>query len=370
MLAAASLVVLLLAFAVSAALRVNRSMQHLDIAALAAALSAAAWVVRGYWRARALARAARKPSPRWYELRPNIVGVGASLLLLVWWGARVPASMGQGPAGPDVPAEPFDRPWFDKRVVLISLGDSVSTGYGAGEGLGYFELIQRNRDGIYPEMRGRELRRVAPELSVIRLAQNSTNSMDHERVVQSLPYFKQDTFGLVCMTTGGIDLIHSYGKRAPREGAMYGADYATAKPWIERFEARLDRMMGALSERFPGGCAVFLATIYDPTDGESDIENAGPIFWLPAWEEGRPVFDGFNDAIRRVAERHDHVHLVDVHAVMLGHGIHCRDRDNPHYCPEDPTYWYYVNLEDPNQRGYDAIRRVFLNAMIQALASK
>ncbi|NUO16858.1 MAG: hypothetical protein HUU03_10500, partial [Planctomycetaceae bacterium] len=47
MLAAASLVVLLLAFAVSAALRVNRSMQHLDIAALAAALSAAAWVARG-----------------------------------------------------------------------------------------------------------------------------------------------------------------------------------------------------------------------------------------------------------------------------------------------------------------------------------
>jgi hypothetical protein len=113
---------------------------------------------------------------------------------------------------------------------------------------------------------------------------------------------------------------------------------------------------------------VFLATIYDPTDGVSDIENAGPIFWLPAWPGGRPVFDGFNAAIKRVAARHDHVHLVDVEAVMLGHGIHCSEPGNQHYDKDDPTYWYHTNLEDPNQRGYDAIRRVFLLAMIEALA--
>jgi len=62
------------------------------------------------------------------------------------------------------------------------------------------------------------------------------------------------------------------------------------------------------------------------------------------------------------------VHLVDVHKVMLGHGIHCRHHDNPNYHEDDPTYWYYFNLEDPNRRGYDAIRRAFLNAMIEALA--
>ena len=45
---------------------------------------------------------------------------------------------------------------------------------------------------------------------------------------------------------------------------------------------------------------------------------------------------------------------------MLGHGIHCRDTSNPHYDASDPTYWYYWNLEDPNERGYDAIRRAFL----------
>lgn len=52
---------------------------------------------------------------------------------------------------------------------------------------------------------------------------------------------------------------------------------------------------------------------------------------------------------------------------MMGHGIHCREEDNPHYDADDPSYWYWVNLEDPNRRGYDAIRRVFLNAIIRAL---
>lgn len=32
-----------------------------------------------------------------------------------------------------------------------------------------------------------------------------------------------------------------------------------------------------------------------------------------------------------------------------------------------PHYWYYVNLEDPNERGYDAIRRMFLIQIAKTL---
>jgi len=32
----------------------------------------------------------------------------------------------------------------------------------------------------------------------------------------------------------------------------------------------------------------------------------------------------------------------------------------PTYDSDDPYYWYGSNLEDPNDRGYDAIRRLFL----------
>ncbi len=34
-----------------------------------------------------------------------------------------------------------------------------------------------------------------------------------------------------------------------------------------------------------------------------------------------------------------------------------------HFDRHDPHYWFYFNLEDPNERGYDAIRRLFLLEM-------
>jgi hypothetical protein len=63
------------------------------------------------------------------------------------------------------------------------------------------------------------------------------------------------------------------------------------------------------------------------------------------------------------------VHLVDIHALFLGHGIHCRDHWNKYYREDDPHYWYFANLEDPNDRGYDAIRRAFLMEMCKVFAA-
>jgi hypothetical protein len=57
------------------------------------------------------------------------------------------------------------------------------------------------------------------------------------------------------------------------------------------------------------------------------------------------------------------VHVVPVHEVFLGHGIHCRQFWRTHYHWRDPHYWYFENIEDPNDRGYDALRRVFLCAI-------
>lgn len=319
-------------------------------------------------RARLLQGLAQKP--RWYQFGASGLSLLAIGLLSAWWLARVPAPMGTGPAGPSVDASEFAKLWLDQPVVMVSLGDSVSTGYGAGPGMGYFDLIQRNVDSAYPEMSGVDLSRALNITSVQRLAANSTNSIEHEETIARMHVRTAEVFGVVCLTTGGIDLIHWYGKSTPKEGAMYGADWTTAEPWIRNFEQRLDRMLLALRDKFPGGCAVFLATIYDPTDTVGDIENAGPKFWLPAWPDGKRVHTAFNDIINAAAAKHDHVHLVDLHQTLLGHGIHCNEPGNPHYDASDPTYWYYINLEDPNQRGYDAIRRAFLNAMAGALAGK
>lgn len=303
--------------------------------------------------------------PRWYTFRPFGLVVACTLLLVIWCVFRMPAPMGSGPAGPDVDAAAFSQTWSERPIILLSLGDSVSTGYGAPGGHGYFDLIRENTD-TYPEMAGRDLSSVLPNIEVRRHASNSSNSLLHVQTIRSLPVFK-DEFGIVCITTGGIDLIHAYGKAEPEEGAMYGATWAQAEPWIANFRSRLDEMMLTLREKFPAGCVVMLATIYEPTDTVGDIENAGPMFWMPAWPDGKPIHTAFNDALKNCAAQHDHVYTADMYEVMLGHGIHCRDKDNPHYDADDPSYWFWINLEDPNRRGYDAIRRVFLNAIIDAL---
>ena len=74
-----------------------------------------------------------------------------------------------------------------------------------------------------------------------------------------------------------------------------------------------------------------------------------------------------NEAVERTAGQRKNVHIVDIRSVFLGHGIHCRDKRSPYYHKDDPSYWYFENLEDPNDIGYDAIRRLFLNEIARTL---
>ena len=142
---------------------------------------------------------------------------------------------------------------------------------------------------------------------------------------------------------------------------MYGATLEQAEPWIQNFRDRLDRMMLAINEKFPGGCAIFLADIYDPSDGVGDA----PSVFLPRWPDCMKILDAYNRIIRECAEKHENVVHVPMHEVFLGHGIHCSEFYRRHYHWDDPTYWFHDNLEDPNIRGYDAIRRVFLREIVE-----
>jgi hypothetical protein len=137
---------------------------------------------------------------------------------------------------------------------------------------------------------------------------------------------------------------------------MYGATFEEAKPWVENFGRRLEETVAQIKSRFPGGCDIFIGNIFDPTDGLGDSERAG----LPPWKDAGKILDAYNDVIHHCAALHPEVHLVDIHSAFLGHGIHCTQFWQAHYGRHDPHYWFYDNLEDPNERGYDVIRRLFL----------
>lgn len=271
--------------------------------------------------------------------------------------------VGEGPAGPAVAHEPFQRTWTDRPVLLLGVGDSITAGLGASSpDRTLFNRLADNPEDEFPGMEGICLSEVLPALDHENLAISGSTSLHHVDVIrEELEQQDADTFGLVVMTTGGNDLIHSYGRRPPEEGAMYGATLEQARPWIRNFEDRLAVMLDLIGERFPGGSEIFLADIYDPTDGVGDA----PSIYLPDWPDGLAIHAEYNRRIREVASERPNVHVVPIHETFLGHGSHCRQFWRANYDPADPHYWYFRNIEDPNDRGYDALRRVFLNTMVK-----
>lgn len=267
-----------------------------------------------------------------------------------------------------VNGEAFRKVWSERPVLLVGLGDSVTAGFGASKGKSYFELLATNPMDETPEMRRVHLKSVFTDLRITNLAVSGSTSLHHSR--QQIPKLTPqptNVMGLVVMTTGGNDLLHNYGRTPPAEGAMFGATIVQATPWLANFSRRLSETTARVTNCFPGGCHVFLGTIYDPTDGIGDIERAGP---LPDWPDGLEILARCNGILRDFAARHGNVHLVDYRAAFLGHGIHCTQFWREHYDRRDPHYWYHANLEDPNDRGYDALRRLFLNAMAEVLAPR
>jgi lysophospholipase L1-like esterase len=282
-----------------------------------------------------------------------------------FWYFNFYLPVGSGPAGPAVPREAFQQVWREGGVELLGIGDSITAGYGATSGFSYFDRLTTASPGDWPEMKRLDLSSVFPNLTVTNVSLSASTSVEHlEHQVRRLEPRGADTLGVVVITTGGNDIIHNYGRTPPEEHAMYGATYEQAKPWIENFEKRLEDIIQGIRTAYPGGCEIFLANIYDPTDGSGNTGFTG----LPAWPDAMKILASYNDILARAAERHDFVHMVDIRSAFLGHGLHCRKFWNGNYRFGDATYWYLWNIEDPNDRGYDAIRRLFLLEMIEVFA--
>lgn len=294
-----------------------------------------------------------------------ILCVGTALCLLIAFYIQyfMTRPIGEGPAGPSVSRIAFEKPWTDRAVHVIGIGDSITAGLGAkSPDHTFFNRLITNPIDEFDDMKGLCLSTVVPKLSHENFAISGSTSQEHLAVIEDrLPQFSEDVFGLVLMTTGGNDLIHSYGRRPPKECAMYGATEAQAKPWIEAFLKRLDLMLTKIEASFPGGCEIYLADIYDPTDGVGDA----PSVYLPHWPDGLKIHAKYNEVIRECAQARPNVHIVPLHRTFLGHGAHCRQFWRENYDSSDPHYWFYDNIEDPNDRGYDAIRRVYLNTIIE-----
>ncbi len=313
-----------------------------------------------------------KTKVKWYKLRWRTILL--CLLIITFsvgyagcrfYNALRVRSMGVGPAGPTVSAAPFEKIWNEQEIVFWGVGDSITRGYGGPGGLNYFDLLVQNDNEMYPDLRGRDLSGVFPKLKARNIAVDYTISQEHiDWQLVKVPKYDDSVHGVIVLTSGGNDLIHDYGRSEPRHDAMYGCSYKQAQEWCEMLKGRLDTLLNGLMERFPGGCDIFFATIFDPTDGVGDPQTV----MMNRWGACVKVLALANEKIAELCEQYPNVHLVDIHSEFLGHGIHCDEFWRKHYHKDDPHFWYAPILEDPNIRGHDAIRRLYLNEMVRVYA--
>jgi lysophospholipase L1-like esterase len=245
------------------------------------------------------------------------------------------------------------------EVHVLGFGDSVTVGYCASPGKSYVELLIENDDDDYPDYAGRDLSSIFGSVTDNNKAINGSTSCDYsEELIRGAVRQDQDTSKptILLITLGGNDLIHDYSCANPRECHAYCADLADAEIYAANYKQRMIEFINAIDDEVEGPLFTFIGNIYDPTDGVGDIENAS--IPLPDWPDGIDVLALYNTTIAEIAAETGS-HLVDVHGAMMGHGIHYNDQSHPNYSADDPSYWYCANLEDPNDKGYSAIRDAY-----------
>jgi lysophospholipase L1-like esterase len=225
----------------------------------------------------------------------------------------------------------------------IGLGDSISIDdYAGGLGWGAISLFYRNKDDIYPDWKGRDLRSRYRGIDFHSLASDGATSATV--LVEQLPALPpgDDKPTIISLTIGGNDFLSSLG---PGGRVDTGA--------LDHFRVNLGKTLEGLRGRYPNSL-VILGTIYDPTDGVGDLE-------IPEVDvhEAYALFHAFNETILDSAKRHGAT-VADIYSHFLGHGSQSPYRKG--LSRDVSSYWYTEEIE-PNARGAHEIRRLFWQAL-------
>ncbi len=261
-----------------------------------------------------------------------------------------------------------------KKVILFGFGDSVtcSTRYGK-EGVvtttGYFTQLADELENI------NEKKTIATDTSVIQ------NHYDSLKNIKN-PYSK-DTYGIIVFTTLGNNFLHPFGIagikggnsqhfKLPKdlevnEAELFGISLIQLKeiygPLLRNY---LELIYKELKRIFPGGFHLFIANIYDPTDGTGKFEEihfSGKKNRLPPRKEGLDILNYINkNIIADFSNSHINSSLVDSRKALFGYGI--TKWGTNEYCYMESIF------EDPNELGSKKIKNAFLKSLKKNLPNE
>lgn len=246
---------------------------------------------------------------------------------------------------------------------LLVLGDSISAGMGASlpDTLGYGALLHRNCSEHWPQYHGKDLQtHHGRDLPATFLARSGATTADVKTMLErAAPRLAvpQPGPGLAVMTAGGNDFknaLFSAGLAGLRSGrglrdVMTHLTAVTLPHALDNLRGIVARLR-ALPYFAGSGSAIYLANVYDPSDGIDAVHTP--------W--GAVQTAGFGDVMAAwhsayaILGRELGITLVDARTAFLGHGLSATGHAT-----------WLSDWIHPNNRGHHEIRRLFLEAMTE-----
>ena len=238
-----------------------------------------------------------------------------------------------------------------KYKTHVILGDSISDR--GGEGPFYYDLLDKNDDAKWPDDKGKDFAAAfGPDLKVVKASKAGARGQNLGGQIATLPATLEGPV-VVTMTIGGNDVT-----------AALAALLTSGDDSKERadFQGYLDEAIAELTkpDRFGAGVkvTVFVANVYDPSDGTGDFTVAasgkkcpGALSFFPAGKATAPLLDPWEKIFADVAAKHPGSNVVDLRGKYQGHGVNKADS------------WFYGDCIHPNAAGHDAVRDLFWSAI-------
>jgi lysophospholipase L1-like esterase len=109
---------------------------------------------------------------------------------------------------------------------------------------------------------------------------------------------------------------------------------------------------------FPDGTSIYVAAVYDPSDGEGFIQGCFFNLRLPTFVTGLNTWRARYVALGTEMG----FGVIDALGHFHGHGHNFMHTDNTYYDRDDATGWFSDCIH-PNDRGHHELRRLFFEAI-------
>ena len=153
---------------------------------------------------------------------------------------------------------------------------------------------------------------------------------------------------IVAITIGGNDL----------SGSLFSGGFTG-----QLMEDALDNLAKVVAflqdpANFPDGTTIYVATVYDPTDGE---DHASACYFDVTVPDISAAINVWRERYIDLGKEMGFA-VVDTLSHFRGHGWNYGNESNPFYDEDDPSLWF-ADCVHPNDQGHSEYRRVFFEAI-------